>query len=114
MPRTLAALRLADLECIGTPNPLTLCVGETLHGEDFDGQRRLYALAGSFIQFLIETYGLARFRTLYALTPLVPSKLAVGDPERWSDVYAYPFATLELKWKAIISSANFTEEIGDA
>lgn len=110
----LAAVRLADLECIATPNPLTLCVGETFNGEDPDGQRRLYALAGSFIQFLIETYGLVRFHTLYALTPLVPSKLEAGGPERWSGVYAYPFAALETEWKAIICSANFTEETGNA
>ncbi len=75
----LAVLCLAGLERIATPNPLALQVGETFYGVEPRGQARLYPMAGSFVQFLIESRGLARFRELYARTPLIPGQQNPGD-----------------------------------
>ena len=49
-----------------------------------------YSLAGSFVQFLIDTHGLPRFRSLYE----------TADYEK---VYAKPFATIEKEWRASLS-----------
>jgi len=49
-----------------------------------------YILAGSFVQFLIDTLGLPRFRSLYE----------TADYEK---VYGKPFATLEKEWRASLS-----------
>jgi len=49
-----------------------------------------YTLAGSFVGFLIEQHGLARFRTLYE----------TADYEK---AYGKSFATLEKEWRASLS-----------
>jgi hypothetical protein len=98
-----AVLRLADLERIATPNPLALQVGSTPYGVEPRGQARLYSIAGSFIQFLIETRGLGKFRELYACTPLIPSQQNAGDIRRWSDVYGRPFEDFESEWKTMLA-----------
>lgn len=100
---TLAALRVADLERIGTPDPLALEVGARSYGVEPYGQARLYPIAGSFTQFLIETYGLRSFRELYARTPLLPSEKAPGNIGRWVDVYGRPFDEFEAEWKLMIA-----------
>ncbi len=45
-----------------------------------------YILAGSFVGFLVERYGLARFRRLY-------------ETEDYEMVYGKSFATLETEWR---------------
>jgi len=49
-----------------------------------------YILTGSFVQFLIDTHGLPRFRSLY-------------ETEHYQKVYGEPLATLEKKWRASLS-----------
>lgn len=61
--------------------------------------REAYIVAGSFVRYLIETYGMERFRKLYALTPLVPRSRDPGDPARWQTVYGKPLAALAEGWR---------------
>jgi hypothetical protein len=102
--RSLDPLQLTSLECIATPAPLALRVGSDLYGEEPRGQGRLYPLAGSFVQALIETHGLEKFRALYQRTPLVPSQHNAGAQNRWIEVYGSSFADLEREWKLLMVS----------
>jgi hypothetical protein len=103
-PRPAGAHRvcLAELDQIATPGPLVLRVGQDFYGEDARGQAHLYPLAGSFVQFLIETRGLELFRELYRCTPLVPLTLNGGTPARWNDVYGLSLAALEVEWMSLL------------
>jgi hypothetical protein len=103
-PLDLGHIYLAELDSIPTPNPLTLRVEAELYGEDKRGQAFVYPIAGSFVQFLIETRGIERFRSLYTQTQLLPLVLNAGPPDRWSDVYCITFADLENEWKSMIVS----------
>jgi hypothetical protein len=105
-PGSLAQLRLADLDAIATPSPLELKVGEDVYGEEPRGQAHIYPIAGSFIQFLIETRGLEQFRALYERTPLIPFEQAAGAQERWLGVYGLSFVELEGEWKSLIVSRS--------
>jgi hypothetical protein len=67
---------LAALHGVRTPRPLGTVMEE----------KTAYILAGSFVGFLVERYGLARFRRLYAT-------------EDYDAVYGKPFATLEAEWR---------------
>jgi hypothetical protein len=96
-------IHLAELDAIATPGPLTLRVGREVYGEDKRGQAFIYPLAGSFVQFLVETRGLETFRALYMQTPLVPLSQNAGAPQRWSSAYAVGLAELESEWKSMIS-----------
>lgn len=103
-PPGLGQIRLVELDSIATPSPLTLRVGDEVYGEDRRGQAFVYPIAGSFVQFLIETHGMEKFRALYAKTPLVPLARNGGSPERWLDVYRITLADLENEWKSMIAS----------
>jgi hypothetical protein len=101
-PLGLRQIHVAELDLIPTPNPLTLCVGAELYGEDKRGQAFVYPIAGSFVQFLLETRRFERFRSLYTQTQLLPLVLNAGSPDRWSGVYCMTFADLENEWKSMI------------
>jgi hypothetical protein len=103
-PLGLGQIHLAELDLIPTPNPLTLRVGAEIYGEDKRGQAFVYPIAGSFVQFLLETRGIERFRSLYTQTQLLPLVLNAGSLDRWSDVYRMTFANLENEWKSMIVS----------
>lgn len=103
-PASLARLRLEALDAIATPAPLALTVAGTVYGEDPHGQAHLYPLAGSFVQFLLETHGTARFRDLYRQTPLKPRQQAAGTHERWAAAYGLPLATLVAHWASFIAA----------
>jgi len=74
------------LERTPTPNPL-----ETISTE---GE----AIAGSFVKFLIERYGMDKFRALYALTPLAPMQRDPGAHGRWQQVYGESFEMTVDAW----------------
>src|SRR5215510_1391349 len=74
------------LERTPTPNPLESVSKE---GE---------AIAGSFVKFLIERHGMDKFRTLYALTPLVPMQRNPGEPARWQQIYGESFESIVNVW----------------
>jgi hypothetical protein len=101
-PASLKSLHLTELDRIATPNPLALRLGPDTYGEEPRGQGRLYPIAGSFVQFLIDKHGLGKFRDLYARTPLVPSQLNGGTPSRWHHVYGRPLDAFEAEWKSLI------------
>jgi len=96
----LAKIRIADLDRISTPSPLRLRLGLNLYHPDDFGYAHTYPIAGSFVQFLIETYGMGKFRTLFASTPLHPFERNPGSPQRWAEVYGVPFNELEAEWKS--------------
>jgi hypothetical protein len=103
---SLEAIQLAELDAIPTPNPLTLRAAR----RSYEGEQRLqagvYAIAGSFLQFLIEAHGLEKFRKLYMCTPLLVGRLNAGLPERWLDAYGHSLADLEAEWKSLIAAAR--------
>jgi hypothetical protein len=103
-PSSLDPIDLAELDAIETPSPLTLRVGTDFYGEEPRGQAHIYPIAGSFVQFLIETRGLEVFRKLYDLTPLAPLQRNAGSPDRWVSVYGLQLAGLASEWKRLISS----------
>jgi hypothetical protein len=107
-PLGLGQVHLAELDLIPTPNPLTMRVGAESYGEDKRGQSFVYPIAGSFVQFLLETRGVERFRSLYAQTQLLPMALNAGSLDRWSDVYCNSLADLENEWKSMIAGEIFT------
>jgi hypothetical protein len=103
-PARLDAVRLAQLDAIATPEPLTLRIGALVLGEDPCGQARIYPLAGSFVQHLVEARGLESFHALYSITPLVPFAQNAGPADRWLGVYGLSLADLEREWKSMITS----------
>jgi hypothetical protein len=102
-PESLEQIRLGELDKIATPGPLVLSVGQDFYGEEPRGQARIYPIAGSFVQFLIETRGLEKFREIYLQTPLVPMAQHAGLPDRWKNVYNVSLAGLECEWKIFIA-----------
>lgn len=82
---------LQALDRIATPTRLQL--PGRLTGRD------AYIAAGSFARFLIERHGMAKFRKLYAMTPLVPGRRNAGDPGRWQQVYGRPLEALSAEWR---------------
>jgi hypothetical protein len=99
-PKGLEKIHLMDLDKIATPSSLRLRVGLNLYQDDPTGQAHIYPIAGSFIQFLIETHGMERFRTLFMRTPLKPLEREAGSPDRWREVYGASLAELEGSWKS--------------
>lgn len=99
---TLGLVRLAELDEIPTPNPLTLEIGDDLYGEEPRGQAHLYPLAGSFVQHLIQSRGLQAFWALYCRTPLLPLHQDAGSQERWIQVYGASLSELEAEWKGML------------
>lgn len=102
---SLDAVRLDELDAIPTPNPLTLEAARRFYREERHVQGGIYSIAGSFLQFLIETYGLSRFSALYGDTPLRAGELDAGLPERWLNAYGYSLEELEAQWKFLIVGA---------
>jgi hypothetical protein len=110
---SLEQLHISDLDKIATPNPLTLRVGQAFYGEEPRGQARIYSIAGSFVQFLMETRGDEKLRALYLQTPLMPLTLNAGASDRWLSVYDASLSDLEYEWKAMIVGGDhsaFREE----
>ena len=102
-PADLEPVHVVELDAIATPSPLTLKVGNDFYGEEPRGQAHLYAIAGSFVQFLIESRGLAMFRKLYERTPLVPLQQNGGASKRWPEIYGLSLGELSNEWKLHIA-----------
>jgi hypothetical protein len=96
MAKPLAAkISLPAVDRIPTPVPLS----RSDYKED-----DVYIVGGSFVRFLVERDGMEKFRTLYALTPLVPGEQKSGSPERWREVYGKPLEELGQEWQAFLAS----------
>jgi hypothetical protein len=100
----LEKLHLADLDKIATPSPLRLRVGRDLYDNNPVGQAHIYPLAGSFVQFIIDSHGTDKFHAVFMLTPLVPFERDAGSPDRWIEIYGLSLADLEAQWKSSIVS----------
>jgi hypothetical protein len=109
----LGQMQLAALDEIATPNPLVLRVGDTFHGEGPRGQANIYVIAGSFTQFLAETFGLDKFKSIYGTTPLVPLAQNAGLPGRWIDAYGFSLADLEQDWKRTVIAGGAVRDGAD-
>ena len=60
------------------------------------------AIAGSVVKFLIERYGMGKFRLLYALTPLAPKQRNSGEPGRWQQIYCETFESIMDDWLTML------------
>jgi hypothetical protein len=105
-PESLEKIRLADLDRIATPSPLRLRIGRYLYEDTPVGQAHIYPIAGSFVQFLVETHGMKKFRALFARTPLVPFGRDAGSHDRWIDIYGLSLTDLEQQWRSIMSALS--------
>ncbi len=65
-----------------------------------------YLASGSFVRFLIEHYGMATFRAIYDLTPMVPGRRVAGSPDRWREIYGPSLTELEGDWRQFLSGNN--------
>lgn len=95
----LDAIHLAGLDQVTTPSILTLRILDLVYGVN---DAHPYSIAGSFVGYLIATYGVDLFHQLYVRTPLVPLERDAGNPERWQEVYGFALIDLEKGWKAYI------------
>jgi hypothetical protein len=97
----LATIDLASLDKIMTPAAPTLDVDV---GAPPAKIQAAYVVAGSFTKYLIETYGMEKFRDLYTRTPFEPGRHIprTKDRDDWMDVYQRSLSDLEREWKAII------------
>jgi hypothetical protein len=106
-PQSHNCTQLSELDEIATPSPLTLKIGQDFYGEEPRGQARIYPIAGSFVQFLIETRGMEKFGALYSQTPLVSLVQTAGTPDRWCSIYGISLTELEQEWKSLIAHGYF-------
>jgi hypothetical protein len=103
----LEKISIANLDRIPTPDDMYFRIGQ----QNCDDPSVTYALAGSFVQFLIEKCEPDRgrkpgrcpaFLELYQQTPLVPMARNPGAPDRWKPIYRRSLAELEADWKRLI------------
>lgn len=89
-----AVADLAALDGVATPAPL---------GADGPlNERARYIVAGSFVRYLIESRGLAKFREIYAVTPLDTGRRSTGDRARWRRVYGADLDELAKGWRSAL------------
>jgi len=81
---------LLTLERVATPDPLEKVLP--------DGE----AIAGSFVRFLIERFGMEKFRALYDSTPLRVRERDAGDVARWHSIYAQTLEELGDAWLIVL------------
>lgn len=89
-------LGLAELDAISTPRRLELS-GRI-------DEKSAYIVAGSFVGFLIENYGVEKFKGLYALSPLQPRQ-RLRDTNReernyhYASIFTKNLGSLEREWR---------------
>ena len=90
----------ADIRALDrTATPTRLQLSGRLDG------RSAYIVAASFVRFLIERYGMEKFRKLYDLTPMVERQRDAGNPDRWRFIYGKDLAALEAEWRNTVRGA---------
>jgi len=95
---------LGRFDAISTPDDLTVTIGEDQYDD-----ATTYLIAGSFVQFLIESAsfgGADKFYKLYMQTRLVPMSRNVGDPARWVSFYGQPLDKIGAHWKQRIADLS--------
>jgi hypothetical protein len=101
-PHGLDLIDLKALDVVSTPAPLELRIGQKTYGNE--ASTVLYSIAGSFVTFLVDIYGVDRFHDLYLRTPLVPFERHAGAPERWREIYQVSLDDLQAEWKSRITA----------
>ena len=85
-------IRIAALDGVSTPEPL--------HTSGVCDEQTCYLVAGSFVNFLVERYGMERFQQLYGMTPLKPGERGNGGlPARFDSLYQRSLEKLEEEWR---------------
>ena len=97
-PDGLAQIDLPAFDAISTPDDLSVKIGESWHDES-----ATYLIAGSFVKFLIESFGPDRFYQLYMQTRLLPLGRNGGEPDRWLSFYGRPLEAIAADWKRRIA-----------
>lgn len=94
-----ANVSAADLEKLALPSSTAVPLDKPAYVA--------FIVAGSFVRFLVDKYGLDAFRELYLLTPLKPLNRDAGAPDRWKSVPGYnkPLGDLEKEWKGQIAAS---------
>jgi hypothetical protein len=59
-----------------------------------------YLISGSFVKYLINGYGLIKFKQLYELSPLTPGIATTADPARYQNIYGKSLTQLETEWRS--------------
>jgi hypothetical protein len=96
LARAYSDVPLARLDAVALPVPLRFKGELTL--------RAAYLVAGSFVGFLIERYGLPRFRLLYDLTPMRPGERGGGgDASRYRAIYGSSLEALADQWRRYLA-----------
>ena len=99
-PGGLAKISVVELERTVTPSPLVLQLTDKPVFAAFE-------VAGSFVRFLVDNYGLDTFHDLYVMTPLKPLRRDGGTPDRWKLRYGgLSLGDLESKWKMSFSGLS--------
>ena len=113
-------ISIVELERAATPAPLDLQLTSNTgvvgpHGPPSGPGGQLgkpayvaFIVAGSFVRFLIDSYGLDAFHRLYCLTPLKPLHRDAGRSDRWRHVKGFrglSLGDLEKKWKNMIGAS---------
>jgi hypothetical protein len=119
-------LDLDGFERISSPDELTLRIGGNLFGAESGGsspddEKGVYAIAGSFVGFLLENLiqddllTVENFGSVYKSTPMRPLERDAGPPDRWQESYkgkgkSYSFAELGLLWKTYMHFILFRND----
>ena len=101
-----AAKRMISLYSIslGQLEALNFRIRKLVKGKRW-GSSNAMIVVGSFVRYLIERFGMEKFRALYALTPMRPGENSGGGtPERWKQVYGLTLDELEDEWQRHIKS----------
>jgi hypothetical protein len=64
-----------------------------------------YLVAGSFVEFLVENYGLDKFKALYDSTPMIPFTLTSLDGDRYQRFFGKSIENLQKEWEAWVEAA---------
>jgi hypothetical protein len=94
----LRKVSLAHLDRIATPDLLT--VGGESRQDSLVG----YVVASSFVRYLIDTDGIAKFRELYGRTPFEPGRRVHRTSDDWKEIYGHSIDDIEKKWKSKIEA----------
>jgi hypothetical protein len=71
---------------------------ETVIPDRRDRVNYTYLISGSFVKYLINAYGLYKFKKLYELSPLTPGVATVADPARYQAIFGKSLTELQADW----------------
>jgi hypothetical protein len=104
-PSILPTIDLSKLDSITTPLSPMIPLPYGFSPTDQQGaeQQAAYLVSGSFVRYLIDTYTMDKFQSLYNTTPFEAGRHVTRTRDNWTDVYGRSLRVLEAEWKAMIS-----------